>query len=402
MLSILAGVHRGMTAGAVCIALLATVACAHGAEFSERFYAFDNGTGRDQKLPFTEQADLLARTGFAGMGIYTGTARIPELLAALDARKLRLVSIYVHSYVDGRAEAIDPGIPAAIRDLSGRDTLLLLTIQGRGPDAEERAVENVRRVADLAAKHGLRVCIYPHINFYVETTADALRVVEKAGRPNVGVALNLYHTVAFHLSRCGSDDFDTARLLRDALPRLFLVSINGITRQGRTAILERLDRGDYDVGRFLSLLHEGGYTGPVALQSYGVKGELEENLSRSISAWRRMTGAAAVLADKPVPVINAPKVIKKTEPQYTDQAKAASVEGTVTLDAELNENGRLSAFKIFKGLGYGLDEKAIECAREWQFEPATRNGAPFTARVKVDVNFRLPPEPSGRDREKER
>jgi sugar phosphate isomerase/epimerase len=253
-----------------------------------RFYAFDNGTGRDQKLPLEQQADLLARTGYAGMGIFTGTQRIPDMLAALDARKLRLLSIYVHSYADGRAEAIDPGIPQAVRDLAGRDTMILLTVQGRGAGAEERAVENVRRVADLAAEHSLRVCLYPHVNFYVETTADALRVMRKAGRPNVGVALNLQHTVAFHLERCGGEDFDMARLIRDALPRLWLVSINGITVGKDAAVLERLDRGNYDVGRFLSLLHRAGYTGPVSLQAFRIPGDLEDNLARSMAAWKKL------------------------------------------------------------------------------------------------------------------
>jgi sugar phosphate isomerase/epimerase len=277
------------TAGVKSAVVLLSICRVYGGGLPDRFYAFDNGTGRDRKLPFEQQADLLARTGYAGMGIYTGTARIPEMLAALDARKLKLVSIYVHSYADGRAEPIDPGLPQAILDLAGRDAMIMLTVQGRGTGAEERAVENVRRVADLAAEHKLRVCLYPHVNFYVETTADALRVMRKAGRANVGVALNLYHTLAFHLSRCGSDDFEMARLVQDSLPRLFLVSINGITIQTNgEAILERLDRGNYDVGRFLSLLDKAGYTGPVALQSYGVKGDLGENLARSMDAWKQM------------------------------------------------------------------------------------------------------------------
>jgi len=273
------------------VVLLAAAVCARGGDRLTEFYAFDNGTGRDQKLPLEQQAGLLARTGYAGMGIYSGTARIPEMLAALDARKLRLVGIYVHSYVDGRAEAIDPGIPGAIQDLAGRDTMLVLTVQGHGAGAEEKAIDNIRRVADMAAEKKLRVCIYPHINFYVETTADALRLVRKVGRPNVGVALNLYHTVAFHLARCGSEDFDMARLLDEAMPRLMLVSINGISRQKNgDAGLERLDRGDYDLERFLSLLNQAGYSGPVALQSYNVKGDLEENLAKSMAVWRQMSG----------------------------------------------------------------------------------------------------------------
>lgn len=270
-------------------AVLVLVLSGRAQSLSERFYAFDNGTGRDQRLAFDQQAALLAKTGYAGMGIYTGTARIPEMLAALDARQLPLLSVYVHSYVDGRAEPLDRGIAQAVRDLAGRDTMLLLTVKGRGPDGEQRAVQNVQRAADLAAAYKLRVCLYPHIDFHIETTADALRIARKAARPNVGVALNLYHTVAFHRQRCGSEDFDMAGLINAAGRNLWLVSINGIRREpGGATSLERLDRGDYDVGRFLTLLDRAGYNGPVALQSYGVKGDLEENLAHSMESWRSL------------------------------------------------------------------------------------------------------------------
>jgi sugar phosphate isomerase/epimerase len=239
-------------------------------------YAFDNGTGRDQKLPFEEQAALLARTGYAGMGIFTGTARIPEMLAALDGRKLKLLSIYV--------DATDPGLPLAMSHLAGRDTMIMLTVR------DASALSNIEPIVDMAAKHKLRVCLYPHIGFAIETTADAVRIVRKTRRSNLGVALNLYHTVAFHVQRCGSEDFDIARLIADALPHLWMVSINGMTRQTTdgSAALERLDRGDYDVAGFLAALENAGYTGPVALQSYSVKGDLEENLAASFGAWRSM------------------------------------------------------------------------------------------------------------------
>jgi TonB family protein len=45
---------------------------------------------------------------------------------------------------------------------------------------------------------------------------------------------------------------------------------------------------------------------------------------------------------------------------------------------------------VVKGLGKGLDEKAIECLRKWRFQPGTRDAAPIPVRVTVAVNFRLP------------
>jgi len=251
---------------------------------SRDLFAFDNGTGRDQKLPLAEQASILKKAGYAGMGMYTGTQRIPELLSALDGERLRLLAIYVHSFVDGTEPRIDPGLPAAIAQLARRETMIMLTLRGQAPDAEARAVETVRQVADLATAAGLRVCLYPHIGFYVETTADALRIVRKAGRKNAGVALNLYHTVQFHRIRCGEDDLRFETLLKQALPELFLVSVNGI----RGSEIVPLGQGDYDVARFLKALNGAGYQGPVALQSYQIKGGILDNLRASRQAWESM------------------------------------------------------------------------------------------------------------------
>jgi len=69
-------------------------------KLSNPFFVFDNGTGRDQKVPLEEQAALVKRTGYAGLG-YTGALRIPEMLQALESRGLKMFSIYVAVRVDG-------------------------------------------------------------------------------------------------------------------------------------------------------------------------------------------------------------------------------------------------------------------------------------------------------------
>lgn len=252
---------------------------------SPDLFAFDNGTGRDQKLPLDQQAAMLKATGYAGMAVYTGTERIPEVQKELQARQLRLLSVYVHSFVDDTGPRIDPGIAKAIEQLRGRETMLLLTVRGHGANAEDRAVENIRQVADLAAKAGLRVCLYPHIGFYVETTPDAIRLIRKAGRGNVGTALNLYHTVEFHRQRCGMQDFSFSQLLKDIVPDIYLVSINGIAGGAIT----RLGEGDFNVAGFLRALNAAGYTGPIGLQCYQVPGDIQNNLEKSYSAWKAMS-----------------------------------------------------------------------------------------------------------------
>ena len=215
--------------------------------FANPFFAFDNGTGRGQ-LPAAEQAKLLAELGYDGIG-YTGAKDIPEMLQALDARRLKMFSIYVGAQVGDKGPSFDPDLPAACKALAGRDTLIWLTIQGQVNDDDVQAVQVVQQVADLAQASGLRVALYPHVGFYVASTEDALRIAKKAQRKNLGVSFNLCHCL-----RLGNEQ-QIPELLRQAMPQLFVVSINGADHEGDwDRLIQTLDRGQYDVFALLSLL----------------------------------------------------------------------------------------------------------------------------------------------------
>ncbi len=261
------------------IALLLTIGPLWGGSLDNPFFVFDNGAGRGE-LPLADQAQLIQETGFAGVG-YSGAKNIPEMLQALDARGLKMFSIYV--------SADDPGLPEAVQQLKGRDTLILLTLTKQVADNDERAVALVQRAADEAARSNLRVALYPHYGFYVGKISEALRVARKAQRKNVGIVFNLCHWL-----REGEPSNASARL-REALPLLYGVSVNGADTEGDwDRLIQPLDRGEFDVYGFLRTLTDLGYSGPVGLQCYNVKGDRRENLMRSMAAWRvfrvRMAG----------------------------------------------------------------------------------------------------------------
>jgi TonB family protein len=91
----------------------------------------------------------------------------------------------------------------------------------------------------------------------------------------------------------------------------------------------------------------------------------------------------------PVAGIETPAVIAKADPEYTPAAKKAAVEGTVFLYVEVGTDGRAHRIRVLKGLGYGLDAKAIDAMRHWRFLPGTKNGAPVVTPATVEVKFRL-------------
>jgi len=50
--------------------------------------------------------------------------------------------------------------------------------------------------------------------------------------------------------------------------------------------------------------------------------------------------------------------------------------------------GKATNIEVVKGLGLGLDEKAVEALRKWRFKPATFHGKPVATKIPVEVTFR--------------
>ena len=74
---------------------------------------------------------------------------------------------------------------------------------------------------------------------------------------------------------------------------------------------------------------------------------------------------------------------------YTNDARISGIEGTVTIEGVINENGAMPSPRIIKGLGFGLDEAALQSVREWMFSPAARDVVPVALTAQVDVQFNL-------------
>jgi TonB family protein len=89
-----------------------------------------------------------------------------------------------------------------------------------------------------------------------------------------------------------------------------------------------------------------------------------------------------------------PKPIHVVRAQYTNEALAAKIEGDVILSLLVGSDGVPSDIKVVRGLGMGLDEKAVECLQQWRFKRATNYfGESAFAKATVRINFRLPRPP---------
>src|SRR5216684_1448866 len=87
--------------------------------------------------------------------------------------------------------------------------------------------------------------------------------------------------------------------------------------------------------------------------------------------------------------VTAPSLLQKVEPEYSEEARIAKLAGTVVVGGEIGPDGLAHNLRILRGLGLGLDQKAIEAIQQWRFKPGAKDGQPVSVMVNIEVNFRL-------------
>jgi TonB family protein len=77
------------------------------------------------------------------------------------------------------------------------------------------------------------------------------------------------------------------------------------------------------------------------------------------------------------------------KPEYTNEAKQAGVNGSVTLQLTLDDQGRVTSTKTISGLPNGLTEQAVAAAKSSTFTPAAVNGKPSKSIGTITYNFKV-------------
>jgi TonB family protein len=166
-----------------------------------------------------------------------------------------------------------------------------------------------------------------------------------------------------------------------------------------------------DVARRLN-----GISAPAAAIAMVRKPELETRVRSILDPSRRRAGAglfvrcaialAAIALILPIAVtrqsvhaqgkvykigdgVTQPKLLSKVEPQYTQEAKDAGIEGAVTLNVVITPAGNAENIVVKKSLDPGLDANAVTAVSNWRFQPGTKDGEPVAVYATIEVNFHL-------------
>ncbi len=126
-----------------------------------------------------------------------------------------------------------------------------------------------------------------------------------------------------------------------------------------------------------------------AVREYQLAYGTGDNTQDAITEATEYLRSAGVTPTVPVSLVQpivrtAPaELLSRTDPEYSDEARLAELEGTVVVAGVVDENGRATDLRVSQSLGLGLDEKAIEAVQQWRFKPGTKS-------ISVPVEFSLP------------
>jgi TonB family protein len=87
--------------------------------------------------------------------------------------------------------------------------------------------------------------------------------------------------------------------------------------------------------------------------------------------------------------IDPPGLLREVKPDYSEEARRRGIEGDVVFEIVVRRDGSVGDVRLLQGLGYGLDQRAMQAVRQWRFDPARRKGVPVDVLVEVSVEFKL-------------
>ncbi|HWN98156.1 MAG TPA: TonB family protein [Blastocatellia bacterium] len=111
-----------------------------------------------------------------------------------------------------------------------------------------------------------------------------------------------------------------------------------------------------------------------------------DNLLDVIEVLKRVAGLEVAQSG---PGTIGPVLVNNPVPRYPEEARKLKIQGAVSMFVFITENGEVKSVLLFRKLVPGLDEQALEAARQLKFTPASRNGQPIPCWKKVQIEFHL-------------
>lgn len=80
-------------------------------------------------------------------------------------------------------------------------------------------------------------------------------------------------------------------------------------------------------------------------------------------------------------------MIRKVEPEYTAEERAAGLKGEVWMTALVDESGVPTEITVKRSTDVKLNPRAVAALEKWRFKPGLKDGEPATTEVTVAITF---------------
>jgi TonB family protein len=281
-----------------------------------------------------------------------------------------------------------------------REAALRIAEQVNGAQSAEYAAELVK-LGDLARRYRVPNPQQPEAGNTVQASdAYYLRALALGDRPEV-------YTALMRLA-LGSKDPEQRRAY---LERARVVGKNGNEIGAAMTVMAHDREGDpagpsYSDSMYrsaIALESPGSAEQALSLELYGQmlsatgrQSEADATKERAKAIRKTLvatTNTARLISEaasvKVGPGVTPPKLLTKVEPEYTEEARSMKVSGTVLLKVVIDTDGTAKSYELINGVGYGLDEKAVQAISLWKFKPGEQGGVPIAVQAQIEVNFRL-------------
>ena len=170
----------------------------------------------------------------------------------------------------------------------GADFWLILRAEDGQKVPRAKLLSTVNMVADICAQKKVPCIIYPHDMTLIESAEEAITLVKQSKRNDLFISLHLCHEI-----RAGNGERLT-EVAKKVKPYLRLASISGAdvkyvdNSKDWSKTIQPLDKGTYDLSKFIKALQAVNYKGPVILHTFGLQKVKADHHERSYAKYQEL------------------------------------------------------------------------------------------------------------------
>lgn len=130
----------------------------------------------------------------------------------------------------------------------------------------QQSIDSLGRLADMAERYGVTLCVKAHVGAAIYNTPTTLRVMEAITSPAFGIDMD-----PSHIYRAGENPVEAIQAVISRVKHVHIRDCKGRQPSPGKPEFQTNGRGDIDLVGYIRVLHENGYAGPLDLEIIGAK-----------------------------------------------------------------------------------------------------------------------------------